>query len=232
MSKKKEKSKKHQKNTTKEGGCCGVIGISVPAGLLDALEFAEDLGDVLDMIQCAKEEPDVPDEAEAEAEMEDMKASIFDLMTEDELKAYDLIDNFVHSPNIGLPEVDTIDSRIEHADWNTEDYRAELKVMMASFEAFAAYYAYLRDIGSENDEVISGIFEEIQQWLEEMVFAAKELEILVRIEELELTMDRASVELNDAYEERDILQEQLEALYTECDCDDCEDEDDSEEGDN
>jgi hypothetical protein len=173
-------------------------------------------------------EEDEPDER---SEYEKGRDVIFDQMTELELDAYDLLDNFVNTEPAGLPECDdSIEARIEHAEWNTEEFRAEIVHVLAEFESAVAYYVTVKSIMPERTFDVNEELEGIQECIDEIVRYAKEVEILERLEAVQLKMDVASVELDDAYEEREALEAQLEELYqTYADDDDECDEDDFED---
>jgi hypothetical protein len=160
----------------------------------------------------------IPEETDSSetSRYEDIRNDIFEAMTEQELEAYDLIDNFINSGNAGLPEDDdSLEARIEHAEWNIEAYRSELVHILAEFEAAIAYYATVTVNSPDKELVVGEELEEIQSCLNTIRFHGRELERLLKIEEAEFKMDQASVMMNDAYEEREILEEQLEALYAE-----------------
>ena len=203
MSKKKGKKNK--------GKVVEVI-VGIPNPLAEAMMFAEDAGDCLDMIEAARESAEFPDATEYELE----RNKIIAQMTEEEIRVYDLIDNFINSRKAGLPEDSaSFEAQVEHAEWNTEEYRMNLVHVLASFEASIAYYITVKTTAPESNQDISEELEEIQNCLDELRIYGRELEILIKLEYAEFRMDRASTEMNDAYEERDILHAQLEDLYVE-----------------
>lgn len=139
---------------------------------------------------------------------------IFGMMTEEELKAYDLVDNFAMSPKAGLPEDDdSLEARIEHAEWNAEDLHDDVANILAEFEAAVAYYVTRKAI-SPNDEDLEEIwFEEIQDCIDDIVDIAREIELLIRSEEAEFRADQASVALDEALLDKEILKEMLDEYY-------------------
>lgn len=213
--------KKHKKDSSSK-----VVGVEIilPSRVAEAMMLAEDLGDCLDMIEAARAEEgwDIKDVA-FPSDLDDVREGIFAMMTEQELEAYDMLDNFAHSPKAGLPvDLDSLEARIEHADWNTDEYRLEVAEELAEFEAEIAYFAYISRALPERDEYVEICFQDIQDLLDVLVQDAKVLELSMKLEAIDYKIDcqseiimEASEELDDAMDERDIVFDQLEALYTE-----------------
>ena len=139
---------------------------------------------------------------------------IFGLMTEDELKAFDLVENFALSPKAGLPEDDdSLEARIEHAEWNAEDLHDDVANVLAEFEATVAYYATRKAIDPDDVEMQQIWLEEIQDCINDIVDIAREIELLIHSEEAAFRADQASVALDEALTDKEILKEMLEEYY-------------------
>ncbi|MBP5675341.1 hypothetical protein J6W91_03375 [Candidatus Saccharibacteria bacterium] len=225
-----------KKKRKKDGGS-NVLGIEIllPPRLAESMMFAEDLGDCLDMIEAAIEQraeslrevviADVP----VLSSFEETREGIFEMMTENELNAYDMLDNYVHSPKAGLPvDLDSLESRIEYADWNNEEYRMMIIELLAEFEAEIAYYAYIRQALPENDEYVGVCLTDIQDVIEEIEKEGRALEILYRLEAVDFRLETAKEELEDASVavgdakiEREVLFDQLETIYRDIYGDEC-----------
>lgn len=139
--------------------------------------------------------------------------NIYGLMTDEELAAYDLLDNFIHTEKAGLPDDPTsLEARIEHAEWNNEVYHNELLRVMADFEAAIAYYVNIKVNTPEKTADLDKEFGEIERCLNRVRLRARELERLLLIEEADCKMNEASVIMDEAHEDREILTEELKEL--------------------
>ena len=219
MGKSKHGKKKHQKSCCSEEG--GFMAMIAPPGLIFALEFAEDLGDALDMMQAAYDEQTeelknaVATTREATAE-ELAREEFFEQLTNQEINAYEILDNFAASAPAGLPDDDdSLEARIEHAEWNTEAYRTRVVLEMAYFEATLAQYLYIRDNLGDDNEITQNFLVDLQETLDEMVAMAKAFEIRFQIEYLYFKADKNSIELDEALLEIEGLKELLDATEDE-----------------
>lgn len=198
------------KKKEKNNGYGGIIAIPWTAllGLAEAMMYDRDI-----------EECVGPIEEELFGSTDEWimgRDKIFSLMTQRELEAYDLVENFVNAGKAGLPEDErSLEARIEHADWNNDDLRGELVHVLAAFESAIAYYTTVSMLTPDRRFDIADELEEIQVCIDDICLRARELELLIKIEEADFRMDEASIEMNDSYEEREILEAQLEALYSE-----------------
>lgn len=148
-------------------------------------------------------------------EYEREREKIFSLMSVDELESYDEIDNFINSGPIVLPEnPDSLESQLEHAEWNNEEYRMRLTRLLADLEASVAYYITLKNSTQRIDSA-SKELEKIQSCLDKIKLYGWELGLLRRITEAEFNMNQASVRLNEAIDESDTLRRQLAYVYSE-----------------
>ncbi len=182
--------------------CCGGFGRLLT--LEEALELM--FGDI-----CHVE---VLEESGGTSEYEDVRHDIFSAMTDDERKAYDLVDQFVLAPKAGLPQDDdSLESRMEHAEWNTDAFRSELVHILADFESAVAYYSYVKTVMPDDETSLSAELEGIQNCIDEIKRYAFELELLIKIEEADFVADKASIMLNDAIDDREIYMQQLEDHY-------------------
>jgi len=166
------------------------------------------IGIAIEPISDDEDDPDDRSEYEKERDI------IFGLMSDKEIEAYDTLDNFINSPKIDYPEdFDSIDARIDQAEWNTEEYRAELVHVLAEFEATVAYYITIKTHMPERSTDIAEELDGIQRCLDKIRVCARKHQVLEKIEMANLRMDLASCEMNDAFVERETLQDQLHELY-------------------
>lgn len=148
---------------------------------------------------------------------------VFDMMTDDELAAYDRVESYLLSSKKVLPEDDrSIFSRVEHADWNNDDLQGEAVHSIAELEASIAYYITVKTSGIYDDDeaVVDMLLADIQEQIKEVKKIAREIELLVRLEIAKFTVDTAEESLNElteqlkaATEEKEILEQQLEDFY-------------------
>lgn len=212
MGKKKDKRKAPEKEIqTFEDAMRLIFSNTVPKGCPDAI-----------VVELVPEEVDYEPE-ESPSELEATRQEIFDMMTETEIAAYDLLDNFVNTPKAGLPEEsDSLEAKIEHADWNTDENRLDVASELAELEAEIAYYAYIRQVLPDEDDYLEACLADIQDSIDEIVRDARAIELSTRLEFLDYEIDQAtqamndaSVRIDEAVLERDIIFDQLEALNTE-----------------
>ena len=162
------------------------------------------------MVVVRKVEEENP-EAVEEA---DERQEIFDMMTERELEAFDLLETFSLSPKAGLPEDDdSLEARIEHAEWNGDDLRDDVAGALAEFEASLAYYAAMKAFNPGDIDIQKIMLEDIQDRINDIVGIAREVELLHRLETAKFKADCASVDLDEALVEKEILQAQLDEYY-------------------
>lgn len=198
-----------KKKNGKKSKWNGAIPVNVMVGLAEALLYDEIIN------ECLKDlRDDNPEELDSTEYLIAEREKVFSMMSDREVEAYDLIDNFVNSGKAGLPDDDrSLEARIEHADWNNEDFRGELVHVIACFESAIAYYATVKTIMPERKFDIADELEEIQACLYDICDYGKELELLIRREYAEFRMNEASIELNESFEDRETLDAQLEAFY-------------------
>lgn len=154
-----------------------------------------------------------PEADELMTDEEELRDEIITMMTDEELYAYDALDTYLNSPKAGLPDDDSsLESCLEHADWNTDERREEIAELLAGLEAEISFYVNLKIYGA-NGDILADALEGIQAYLDLLPLYSRELELLERITTADYRANEASVVLNEALEERDILMEMLEEHY-------------------
>ncbi len=154
------------------------------------------------------------EESEEDVREMDGREEVFALMTDKELEAFDLVENFAFTPKAGLPEDDdSLEARIEHAEWNAEDLHDDVANILAEFEATVAYYATRKAIDPDDESICELWLEEIQDCINDIVDIAREIELLIRSEVAAFRADQASVALDEALLDREIIGKMLEEYY-------------------
>lgn len=152
------------------------------------------------------------DESECET-YESIREEFFEMMLEDEINAFDALDEFVNSPKAGLPEPDidnplgpsdSLDARIEHAEWNNDAFRERIIHTLAAFESSVAYYATLKIEGANEDDIWD-LFAEVEDNIRAIVDLDRELELLIGIIKAEYDADFYEAKFMDATERCEIL---------------------------
>lgn len=205
MGKKKDKKSKSDKIRTFEDALRLIFSNTVPKEQQGVM--------VVELVP----EPDFIDEPEEQlSDLEATRQEIFEMMTAEELAACDLLDTFVHTAKAGLPEDDgSLEARVEHADWNTDEYRLEIADMLAELEAEIAYYSYIRNAFPNDDAYIEVCLIDIQDYIDMLVKEARVLELSQRLEVLDYEAERSQKVCDDAKIEREIVFDQLQELYNE-----------------
>ena len=171
-------------------------------------------GVILVEVSSEEEEDPFGDEEMCECpSYESVRAEIFSEMTEDEIDAFDTVDNFINSPKAGLPEDDdSLESRIEHAEWNIDELREKMIHTLAAFEASVAYYSTLV-IEDANQESLDETLCDITERIEDICSAAKEIQLLIGIVVSSYEADMAEKNLHAANEKNEILTSMLMDHY-------------------
>ena len=133
----------------------------------------------------------------------DGRDEIFSLMTKKELDAYDTVEAFAYSKKSGLPEdEDSLESCIEHADWNNDDLRCDVVNILAEFEATVAYYSTIKDISPDESDTLEYWLGEVQHCIDDIIVQAREIELLFNLEKAVFEMIQATkAHDEEAYEE-------------------------------
>lgn len=171
------------------------------AAIFANLESSYPAGVVMIRVSGASE-----DELEKVSDYEIECNNIYDLMDEEELAAYDLIDNFIHSGDAGLPDdPSSLEARIEHAKWNNEEYRDMLVKAMSDLESSIAHYANLKVSAPELTKEHDLWLDDIVRGIKDIRYLGRELQRLIKIEEADSKIDEASIIMAEAFEDRDAL---------------------------
>lgn len=174
------------------------------------------------------------DEPECET-YESIRDEFFEMMLDEEIEAFDALDEFVNSPKAGLPEPDldnplgpsdSLDARIEHAEWNNEGFRERIIHTLAAFESSVAYYATLKIEGAREDDLWD-LFAEVEDSVRCIANLGRELELLTGIIKAEFDADFYEAKLMDATERCEILTNILLESYNDEFSDEIFGEDDS-----
>ena len=152
------------------------------------------------------------DEPECET-YESIRDEFFEMMLDEEIEAFDALDEFVNSPKAGLPvpdldnplgPSDSLDARIEHAEWNNEAFRERIIHTLAAFESSVAYYATLKIEGAREDDIWD-LFAEVEDSIRYIVDLGRELELLTGIIKAEFDADFYEAKFMAATERCEIL---------------------------
>lgn len=174
------------------------------------------------------------DEPECET-YESIRDEFFEMMLDEEIEAFDALDEFVNSPKAGLPvpdidnplgPSDSLDARIEHAEWNNEAFRERIIHTLAAFESSVAYYATLKIEGAREDDIWD-FFAEVEDSIRCIVDLGRELELLTGIIKAEFDADFYEAKFMAATEKCEILTNILLDNYNDEFSDEIFDEDDS-----
>ena len=121
-----------------------------------------------------------------------------------------MLDGFVNCPPAGLPDdIDSLESRVEHAEWNTPEYREGIALTVSYFDGTLTQYLYLQETLGEENKFAPDFLSDLQEQLDEMVLLARELECYFQIERVSMKVDQVSVEFDNDLTELDILREML-----------------------
>ena len=168
---------------------------------------------LIEEIMYAEADEDNGDSIEATNDFETARQEILDMATDEEIWALDTLDTFVHSPKVSLPyDQGSLTARLEHAEWNTNEYRRSLIETLATFEADIAYYAYFKGAGPIYQDELDNCLDDISASLEDIVYAASKLKLFFQIETAMFNRDTAEKEFTDSDVELEILKQLLADL--------------------